>query len=667
MGKKLFLFAAAAVALASCTETDLSGDTSFAKESTSDAIQFSAKAGNSGATRAGKVGSMTNESIKASNAGFGVFAYYSEGQKLTPWGEWNVTTNPVKPINKAPNFMYNQKVTWSTTDPVNQWNYEPVKYWPNGTDAANGGAYPSNTAKEANPQYLSFFAYAPFVYHGTTEYQTANEKVGGDLPAGVTAAVYTGDAANPTAPDAVQNGIVAMSKNTNTQDMYVKYILNNATETNAVDLLWGLRGQKVYQETDNDNNSETTLGNVYNNDLTKQIVGEKVNFLFKHALSRVGGSTKSTTAGGDKQVCGVWVVVDVDKNSSDPNQGQSEQTTYFSTNFDKASTLVTIESVKIRDAYTYTVTEDGSEVITNEESDFLTDGWFDVMNGTWTNTAKVKEHTTSGNGATYSVTADNTGSGYGLNEEIKENGAAIKKPTAINQWQTTDNTAAGYTGGAAGVELTKKKVFADEDVPGLLLIPGAGGNTLYITVKYHVRTADPNLAEGYSHVTQEITNKVQLDGSILKPNKYYNLVMHLGLTSVKFEAVVANWSNGDNEYNEDGSEEDPATGENNTSIWLPSNVVQEIVTIASPVGATAGNTNVNLTGLTGTTLQVVSVDGTVVKQTTDVTNLSVTSGSANINIAYAENSGTEAREGYVILGDKFKTIKVIVNQNGVTP
>ena len=520
--------------------------------------------GRTATTRAGAVGAMTNESLKNATAGFGVFGYYSGTETMATWSSWDGTNATPAASTKAPNFMYNQEVTWSTSSPAEKWNYSPVKYWPNGIDLANSTT-PSNTATEANPQYLSFFAYAPYVYQGTTAYSTTDTYVGGDLPSGVENAVYTGNVANPTAPEAVQNGIVAISKNTENKDMYVKYVLNQATETAAVDLLWGLRGEKTYNEADNTDNTVTTLGTLYNTDLTKQKVGEEVKFLFKHALSRVGGSTKSTTAGGGAQVCGVWVVVDVDKNSDNAGIGQSAQTTYFSSDFDKTTTLVTIEEVKIRDNYTYHYENNTS---TTETSNFLTDGWFDIMNGKWYGTASVVAHTTGSHGATYSVTANNApGSGeYNLNAKIKE-GTPDNSTGAA--WTTSNS------GGAEGVECTtKKELFADEDVPGLLLIPGGGNNTLYITVKYHVRTADSNLSTGFSDVEQTITNKVTLDGSMLEPNKYYNLVMHLGLTSVKFEAVVADWaSTTDGTYDENGGET-PSGEPNYTSIWLPSNVVE---------------------------------------------------------------------------------------------
>jgi len=298
MKKTLILMAAAsAFVLTGCTESDLSGDTSLAKESSS-AIEFSANTRNAVTTRAGYAGDLTNTTIKNEKAGFGVFAYYSDNQTISAWGSWNPTT-PVA-ITKAPNFMYNEGVIWN--DGKNNWIYDPVKYWPNGKDTYNPDATPSNTATEKEAQYLSFFAYAPFVEHKATAYahDAENSKVGStanDVPAGT--AVYTIDD-----PTAVQNGIVAMSQNSAENDMYVKYILNPAADANNkfVDLLWGLRGQNSYAQTSTTANDVATLGSAYNTDLTKQIVGEKVKFLFKHALALVGCHTSKATSGRGKQV-----------------------------------------------------------------------------------------------------------------------------------------------------------------------------------------------------------------------------------------------------------------------------------------------------------------------------------------------------------------------------
>lgn len=75
-------------------------------------------------------------------AGFGVFAYYTGA---TAWESAKTSATP--------NFMYNQKVTYSSG-----WTYSPVKYWPNDNNPAdNTGA----TGSQGH-SYVSFFAYAPY-------------------------------------------------------------------------------------------------------------------------------------------------------------------------------------------------------------------------------------------------------------------------------------------------------------------------------------------------------------------------------------------------------------------------------------------------------------------------------------------------------------------------
>lgn len=72
--------------------------------------------------------------------GFGVFACYTG---LHGYSDSNV----------KPNFMYNEHVTWNSTNSV--WAYSPLKYWPNGEGEAT-----SNTGSEKH--YVSFMAYAPY-------------------------------------------------------------------------------------------------------------------------------------------------------------------------------------------------------------------------------------------------------------------------------------------------------------------------------------------------------------------------------------------------------------------------------------------------------------------------------------------------------------------------
>lgn len=82
-------------------------------------------------------------------AGFGVLAYMKGTNGATACYDGGDNWN-----SGAPNFMYNQQVSWST----DHWTYSPVKYWPNDNNPADGsGAEGSQTNS-----YVSFFAYAPY-------------------------------------------------------------------------------------------------------------------------------------------------------------------------------------------------------------------------------------------------------------------------------------------------------------------------------------------------------------------------------------------------------------------------------------------------------------------------------------------------------------------------
>ncbi len=123
MKKSVYLgiIALATMSLASCSIDD-----TIMSVPDAEAIEFGTYLGR-GVTTRGKV--FDDAAMKATGAGFGVFAFYT-GQ--TAWkGETEATT---------PNFMYNQNVTWNGS----AWAYTPKKYWPT-TDGDK----------------ITFFAYAP--------------------------------------------------------------------------------------------------------------------------------------------------------------------------------------------------------------------------------------------------------------------------------------------------------------------------------------------------------------------------------------------------------------------------------------------------------------------------------------------------------------------------
>ncbi len=531
---KLMALASAAMLFAACSQEDLlSPQEQLAQSPENNVIQFGTYLGKTGTTRAYSAGPIANETNATKGvtdlkvATFAVFSYFTEAD------DYVISTPSTTDL--APNFMYNQQITWGSSLTTPAWTYSPAKYWPNGIDKDNTST-PSNTATQGAEGKLSFFAYAPYIATPSTNYD-------GDLPSAITNVDNVKKNANTY-------GISAMTTNAYTGNVWVKYLMPNANISQAVDLLWGTNGLTTYNETDADDPTLASIGEGYNINLTKQKVTDRVKFLFKHALTKIGGNIEETEDLDEPATaCNFEIKVDVDGNNGD------NSTTYFTSGFDKTSTLVTVKEVKIMDGASAAT---AGLAASGTTSDLVKSGWFNIETGTWDATAVTT-------GATYSITANNTNANasddtYTLNPKIKE---GTVSNAAGEAWNTTNS------GGAEGVEVTPKPLFAKETVPGLLLIPG-GNQTIYISINYVVRTADPKLATGFTEVEQTITNKVSLTG--LQPNKFYKIIMHLGLTSVKFEAKVADWATAaGGTYNTDGSYTTGGTA-NEESIWLPSNV-----------------------------------------------------------------------------------------------
>lgn len=311
------------------------------------------------------------------------------------------------------------------------------------------------------------------------------------------------------APADASEGITALTSNTTTGEPKVTYKFNknsdadnttfNMNLANNVDLLWGLNGKNGtgYNITDGSTTNQAKTSE-YNTNLTKQDVDEKVSFNFKHALAKIGG------------VNGIKVVLDVDDNTE--------------TNTLDSKSNVSIQSINIK----------------NVAAKVATGGVFNIATGAW------ESPTMDGNvtlGSALNITIDNTTPG--VSADIF---------TAVGTPFTNNGSAWNHT----GVPSTNPSSIFTSTGPGeFLLIPGIADQQLEVTITYQVRTYDTNLSGNYSTVNQTIKNIVTLP--TLAVNKYYTLILHLGLTSVKFEASVTGWDT-------------PTTSEDE-HIWLPSNVV----------------------------------------------------------------------------------------------
>lgn len=223
--KKTMLFAAiAAIALASCAKNEV-----IQNQGPEDAVGFGVYVPKT-VTKAGLAGQTTTTSIKESEAnkgGFGVFAYYTDDKNYAA---------AVAASENKPNFMYNQGVFWTPDAPpavTGKWEYTPIKYWPN--------EYGSE-AHSAATDYVSFFAYAPYVSNA--------------------------DFASPGSYN-----ITAKSANAATGDPTITYVID-PTPSTAVDLCWAV-------------NAATGLPWL---DQTKHTVDKTtpgtIDFKFKHALAR---------------------------------------------------------------------------------------------------------------------------------------------------------------------------------------------------------------------------------------------------------------------------------------------------------------------------------------------------------------------------------------------
>jgi len=228
--RKFYLFAAAAVLLAACVKTQNVDEVAPIGTDES-AVTFDVYA--SRTTKAGKPQQIDNAALKA-GPGFGVFAYYTNNGKYDKY--------------VTPNFMYNQQVQWNST--ANRWVYEPVKYWPNET---------GNAAISDDVDYLTFFAYAPYVISD---------------PA--TGAVKIPDWMKNTHNEAVeqQRNITGMISNATMGDPKIQYVVDWEPAT-SVDLLWGV------QPASGDKKGFPFLNQV------KPKITDSTQFNLKHALAKL--------------------------------------------------------------------------------------------------------------------------------------------------------------------------------------------------------------------------------------------------------------------------------------------------------------------------------------------------------------------------------------------
>lgn len=446
-------------------------------------------------TRAGQPGSI-NIDAQLKTKGFGVFAYYTENT--------NFNYMPIGTRNLIPDFMYNEHIAWDGTN--NKWDYfdpDDQKFWPNDFNG-NGNPVDTHGATGTTYNYISFFAYAP--YAGEFTQSSATTRSGATPPT--------------TSGDGTNSGVIAASGNNFNGDPFLTYRISNDA-TKMVDLVWGTagglgngnnvvgtaqNGAMVTRSVDNGVATSVFAEDPTNIDMTKQETDGKVKFNFKHALAKVGGSADGSSAVNAGLMADL--LIDTDGTTATADK--------------PATTKVTIRSITI----THDDATSGTPaVLTNA---MPSTGVFNLATGKWIVTA---------------ADATDTNTFFTINHVISQNGApqgnilnaAIMEPTTAPTAWTDLATIPGVLTG------TKTNVYGTEATP-ILFLPGTTPH-LKFTIEYCVRTQDAKLAKGFTEVWQKITKTIAFTSPV-EINKQYNIAMHLGLTTVKFDATVCNWDAG---------------------------------------------------------------------------------------------------------------------------
>lgn len=374
--------------------------------------------------------------------------------------------------------------------------------------------------------------------------------------------VVTGDATT---------GIIGMSRNISKGDPVVMYS-SSLTPGNSVDLCWGVAAELFTSSVDGDNNN-VAAGYPFIN-VIKPKTGDHLKFEFNHALAQLN------------------MQIDADINNEVSGDGKTK--IYVRS--------VTFNGFSMR----------GSLNLNSNK----TDGpiWYDISG-----TGRLKrEPVTVYDGRTDGMEGVTTA------VDVSE------KPADLNP-DIIQSLPYGDAGLTPGVTTTAVNLFNNTEAEAPVMVIPTPGVPMSVTIVYDVETEDGRLAgylsDGVTHgssVENKITKTITTDqgNMILSAGKKYVVKLHLGLTSVKFDAAVAVWDN---------------TSYEGTA-YLPENT-----TSLGTVAITYGTSSEPLTSLTMwkdesmTTAPTVSV---IDEQSQPVSGFSVEWTSSNTNVATVAADGT---------------------------
>lgn len=281
-------------------------------------------------------------------------------------------------------------------------------------------------------------------------------------------------------------------------------------------------------------------------DMTKQGINEKVSFEFNHALAALN----------------VQIDAMIDELTPGTNTLIDDKTHIFVRS-------VTFEGFVTKGAF-------------NLNSNTAT--WYDLAGANYID------------GGAVTVFDGRTNGREGQSESVNEAPTGLN-PEIVQSVPYTDNNL------AAGVTNQAVNLFKGGTTAPIYVIPS--GQPLNVTIVYDVETETDELAgylsDGETHgtsVENKITKTITLNGQNLKleAGKQYTLTLHLGMTSVKFDAEVAEWGTGSTV--DANLPDNTGTPVAVTGVVVDKSTLNLLVSDTEPLVATvkpAGATNKNVT------------------------------------------------------------------------
>lgn len=288
-----------------------------------------------------------------------------------------------------------------------------------------------------------------------------------------------------------ESGIIGMSRNIAKGDPVVMYS-SNLTPGAGVDLCWGVAAEDFKSSIDGENN-DVKKGYPFIN-VVKTKTGDRLKFEFNHALAQFN--------------------VQIDADINDDVSSDDSTKIYVRS--------VTFNGFSMRGSLNLNSnTQDGPI-------------WYDISG-----TGRLKREP---------ITVFD-----GRTDEMEGVSTAIdpsERPHSLNPL-IVQSFPYGTSNQTPGVTTTAVNLFNSPEVAAPVMVIPTPGVPVSVTIVYDVETQDHRLAgflsDGKTHgsnVENKITKSINLtDGTnmILASGKKYVLNLHLGLTSVKFDAVVAGW------------------------------------------------------------------------------------------------------------------------------